>query len=403
MENSNGQSYTQRVGASIKNTIGSMKKVNTQEIISALNDKKFTILSSVIIVIVIILFIFAYRWMKTLESEECKKIAKLYPELNGAIAPINNKKVSKNASNNFAYYLNEYYIKTAYNACSLGAYKNNAVSTCILKDILKQGVRGLDFCIFSVDDMPVVATSLDKNVYVKETFNYVPFAEVLNILRDFAFSSSGAPNPTDPLIIHLRIQSNNTKMFTNMALLFKNLSRYVLGKEYSFENQGRNLGREQLLKFKNKMIVIGDKSNPAFLESQELKEYINLTSNSVFMRELRFTQGVKYTPDVDELKTYNKRNMTIVLPDETSDPENPSGLLSRTLGCQLVAMRYQLSDSTLKQDTEFFDANGHAFVLKPEDLRYIPTFIKKPKPPNKNLSYAPRDLSASDGLYNFDI
>ena len=269
MENSNGQSYTQRVGASIKNTIGSMKKVNTQEIISALNDKKFTILSSVIIVVVIILFIFAYRWMKTLESEECKKIAKLYPELNGAIAPINNKKASKNASNNFAYYLNEYYIKTAYNACSLGAYKNNAVSTCILKDILKQGVRGLDFCIFSVDDMPVVATSLDKNVYVKETFNYVPFAEVLNILRDFAFSSSGAPNPTDPLIIHLRIQSNNTKMFTNMALLFKNLSRYVLGKEYSFENQGRNLCREQLLKFKNKMIVIGDKSNPAFLESQE--------------------------------------------------------------------------------------------------------------------------------------
>ena len=33
MENSNGQSYTQRVGASIKNTIGSMKKVNTQEIL----------------------------------------------------------------------------------------------------------------------------------------------------------------------------------------------------------------------------------------------------------------------------------------------------------------------------------------------------------------------------------
>ena len=33
MENSNGQSYTQKVGASIKNTIGSMKKVSSPSIV----------------------------------------------------------------------------------------------------------------------------------------------------------------------------------------------------------------------------------------------------------------------------------------------------------------------------------------------------------------------------------
>ena len=403
MENSNGQSYTEKVSASFKNTISSMRNVNAKEMITKLNEKKFVVLSYVLIVLIFIILFMTYRWNKTMESKECKKIAKIYPELNGSISAIDNKKVSKNASNNFAYYLNEYYIKTAYNACSLGPYKNNAVSLCILRDILKQGVRGLDFCIFSINDMPIVATSLDKSVYVKETFNYVPFADVLTSLRDLAFSSSGTPNPTDPIVLHLRIQSSNMKMFKNLAGMFKNMSQYVLGKEYSFENQGKNLGNVKLLNFRNKIIIIADKSNPSFLESSELKEYINMTSNSVFMRALRYTQGVKYTPDVDELKSYNKRNMTIVLPDDTANPENPSGLLSRSMGCQMVAMRYQLPDSTLKQDTDFFDSNGHAFVLKPLEMRYIPTFIKKPRPPSKKLSYAPRDLSAKNGLYKFDI
>jgi len=67
------------------------------------------------------------------------------------------------------------------------------------------------------------------------------------------------------------------------------------------------------------------------------------------------------------------------MPDNTPNPDNPSGLLARSLGCQMVAMRYQLPDSLLKEDTNFFDQHGHAFVLKPEELRYVPVFIEEPK------------------------
>ena len=65
-------------------------------------------------------------------------------------------------------------------------------------------MRGLDFEIFSINDQPVVATSTSDSFYVKETFNYIPFVEAMDVINNYAFASSTAPNPTDPIIIHLR-------------------------------------------------------------------------------------------------------------------------------------------------------------------------------------------------------
>ena len=69
-----------------------------------------------------------------------------------------------------------------------------------------------------------------------------------------------------------------------------------------------------------------DKSNPAWLENQDLRSCVNLVTNSVFARQLRYTKDVKETPDMEELKQYNKHNMTIVLPDDKNNPDNPGAL-----------------------------------------------------------------------------
>jgi hypothetical protein len=192
-------------------------------------------------------------------------------------------------------------------------------------------------------------------------------------------------------------------MYTRIARLFESINNLLLGPSYSFENKGKNLGNVPLLELAGKIVIIVDKSNTAFMDNIDFKEYVNMTSNSVFMRTLRFTEYVKNTPDIDEMKTYNKQNMTIVLPDNGANPDNPGSLLSRALGCQMVAMRYQKQDSNLAEDTNFFNENGHAFVLKPVELRYIPVTIPAPPPPNPKLSYAPRALDDPSGLYDFKI
>ena len=125
-----------------------------------------------------------------------------------------------------------------------------------------------------------------------------------------------------------------------------------------------------------------------------------MTSNSIFMRALNY-YDVKYTPDLVELQDYNRKNMTIAMPDVGVNPPNPSGIIVREAGCQMIAMRYQYIDNYLEENVALFDNCGYAFCLKPERLRYIPVTNPDPTPQNPELSYATRTFSSD--YYTFDI
>ena len=365
--------------------------------LSGIKNMKEDFVSNMIlgfILLLVILMIVYIIYLTKLPSKECDYMNNIYGTLNGNIRSINAS--DSDCSGN----LNEYYVKTAYNACSGGSYKNDVVDICNLKAVLKQGVRGLDFEIYSIDNQPIVATSTVDNYYIKETYNSVSFSDVMTTIQNYAFSGSTAPNFTDPILIHLRFMSNNQSMYSNLANIFKSYDTLLLGKEYSYETAGHNLGGEPLLNFMNKVILIFDRTNTAFLENKDLMEYVNMTSNSIFMRAYSY-YDVKNNPDLEELREYNKRNMTIVFPDSGSNPVNPNGVLSRDAGCQMVAMRYQTVDNYLLQNTVFFDNCGYAFCLKPENLRYKPVTIAEPTTQDPALSYETRNVTTD--FYSFDF
>jgi hypothetical protein len=149
-----------------------------------------------------------------------------------------------------------------------------------------------------------------------------------------------------------------------------------------------------------KIILIVDRSNTAFLENKEFLEYVNLTSNSIFMRGLYY-YDVKNNPDVNELTEFNKTGMTIVFPDKEVDPPNPSAMLCRSYGCHMTAMRYSYIDDYLAENILFFSRKGSAFALKPDILRYVPIVIPEPKPQNPKYSYSTRTFG--NEYYTMDI
>jgi hypothetical protein len=363
-------------------------------IIKNMNEdfQSYMIISFIFIVLLIMIGYIIY--LLRLNNAECNYMNNLYSNVDGNIIPINT------TDPNCKFNLSDYYIKTAYNSCSGGSYKNDFVNICNLKAIIKQGVRCLDFEIYSINNEPVVSSSTTNDYFVKETFNSVNFAEVMSTINSYAFAGGTCPNPTDPLIIHLRIMSNNQKMYSNMANIFKSYDSVMLGPEFSYENSGQNLGGLPLLSFRNKIILIVDKINNAYLENIDFLEYVNLTSNSIFMREYEFN-GVKNNPDINELTEYNKKCMTIVLPDKGINPPNPNALLARIAGCQMVAMRFQLVDNYLMENTLFFDRSKYAFSLKPKELRYKEVTIPTPTKQNPDYSYATRTTSTD--YYSFNV
>ena len=369
----------------IKKTMNSLSQLKTN-----LYEPLLISIITFIFVIIMLLIIFSYI---RLRGRNCNVMDSIYGNLNGKIRSIDN-------NNNFNYKFKDYYIKSAYNCCSGGNYKNDFVDLCIMKDLLKQGVRCLDFEIFSIDDQPVIATSTSDSFYIKETFNYIDFVNAMNVIRDYAFSTSTAPNSADPIIIHLRIKSTNQTMYQNFALLLENYNSILLGKEYDSEYQGQNFGDVELRNLMGKVVIIVEKNNSAVLECPEFYKFINMTSKSVFMRLYHYYE-IRYPPSTEEMVNYNKQNMTIGIPDKGSDPENPSAIVMRELGCQLLAMRYSELDVNIEENNMFFDNNGYAFVLKPIPLRYIPDTIPLPPPQNPELAFAERTVQSD--FYKFNI
>lgn len=366
---------------------------NTITSIKSLKESTAIVLISTITLVIIFIAFYLYFYYNGLRSKNCSLMGSIYGDLNGKIKSIDN-------SEQFNYTFKDYYIKTAYNCCSGGNYRNNYVDLCILKDLLKQGVRGLDFEIYSINNKPVICTSTIDSYYVKETFNYINFVDAMNVIRDYAFSTANSPNSLDPIIIHLRIKSTNQDMYKNFAKVLESYNSILLSKDYDSEFYGKNFGNVELKKLMGKVVIIVDRSNTAFLECPEFYKFINITSNSVFMRALHY-YDIKYTPDMNELIDFNKQNMTIGMADKGSNPDNPSSLVMREMGCQLLGMRYQQIDTNIEENDIFFNENGYAFVLKPEKLRYIPVTIPLPPPQNPELSYATRTVQSD--FYKFNI
>jgi hypothetical protein len=196
------------------------------------------------------------------------------------------------------------------------------------------------------------------------------------------------------------IKSNNKKIYDSMTkILYSKLQSRLLDKEYSYEYKGKNLASLPLQQLMGKVIIMIDRKNPLYQETP-LDEYINIASNSIFLRYYDFNQ-IKNVQDFNELIEFNKKNMTILSPDKSSSLSNPSSALGMTYGCQFVAMALQKKDTNLDYYNSVFEKQNSAFVLKPQELRYIPVTIDVPPPPNPAYSYASRPVETN--YYKFTI
>lgn len=303
--------------------------------------------------------------------------------------------------------LRNFYIKTALNCCCLGDWKNNYVDLLALKYAILQGYRCLDFEIYSVNNQPVVAASTKpKNDFRMETFNHLPFADVCRAINSDAFTL--APNAKDPLLISLRIKSNNTspdfiKGIIDGIKTFPDTRR--LGPEYNYEFGGHNLGKEPIGNFAGKAIILSDVANPivhhncttdpatkSLSGDMCLNQYINFGINSPFLHKLDYEMGVKNTGNMTDLIEHNKKNMSMVFPDPPFSA-NVNFNVAKSMGCPLIGMMPQLNDANLNAYNDEFNKAGCAFILKPPELCYQPVMVETPQPQDPALSFAGRNVS----------
>jgi hypothetical protein len=315
---------------------------------------------------------------------------------------INKKLTSLNMEDNQSKFkLRDYFIKSSYNSFNPDNFKNSTVSMDAGLYVIARGCRCIDFEVFSVDNQPVIGSSSVNSFNYKETYNHIPVSEAFEALGNYAFSGAKCPNPQDPFIIHMRIMSQNITMYDNLAKIIttsKSFARNLLDAKYGREYHSKDLGDEDLKNFFGKIILMVDATNKTY-RSTKLFELINMSSGSLFLSKYTFF-GVKNVGDPQMFKEANKKNMCLVVPEKSGRPVNDGHNASFTWGCQIVAMCFQdaARDEKLKAYEDKFDSVGYAFVLKPEDLRYVPITIGLPAPPNPKASMEGRSATTAGGV-----
>lgn len=295
----------------------------------------------------------------------------------------------------YSHNLRDYYIMSSYNSCCNSDFYGTHVDKNALMEVIRRGVRVLDFEIYSVNGKTVIAASPNQSIYQKGTYNSIPFSETMANVNQWAFSQALCRNYNDPLFLHFRIKSKQPHVYKDMVdVLYQNFGDRKLGKEYNYQYGGENLGKVPLADLQGKVIIMCNTDNDMFINTPSttpLNEFVNIASNSAFLRQLR-DYDVKYGPNMDELKDFNKKNMSITMPDLNVSDKNMNAATHRNYGCQMACMNFQSNDSYLENYIKYFNEVGHAFVLKPKELRYIVTTLKTPPKQDPKLSFATQEV-----------
>jgi hypothetical protein len=358
-------------------------------------------------VIVILLWVITYITAKlNLDTTNCTIISKSNPKLT-QISPLSNKlSLPDYAGKN----MRDFYIKTAYNCCASGDFKSDYVSMCALYNVITQGCRCLDFEIYCLNDSPVIAVSSIDQVGVKQSYNFLNASDVLSEINKYAFSGNTmpsilageklqrfCPNPTDPLFLHFRLKTNNVNVVNQLAsIIAQTFESKLLPIQFMRESNGKNMTKTPIKdlvdNINGKVVIMVEKNSntggmPILYQSANMWELTNITTNSVFIHEKRFTD-IKNTNAPKDVVNYNRQNMTIVLPDLNENNANYIYVVPRLLGCQFIAMNFQNNDENLIAYNKFFDDSKSAFVPRPAELLFVPVHVDAPKPIDKNLLFS---------------
>jgi hypothetical protein len=251
----------------------------------------------------------------------------------------------------------DFFIKTSYNSCCSGDFKNDYVDYCSLINCAKQGFRALDFEIFSLNGEPVVSESTSTNKNYKEMFNSLPFNEVmLNVRRYFLDDTVNCPNTSDPLFLILRIKSDNIEIYNLINTSLENYfgsgsanSRIYRG------SAGKRIDEEAIQNLKSKVIIVLDITNLPKIENSNLYYLSTLRMGTLENQIIRQSDAIENKINQVTFLSSMQNRLYILYPDLKSSSNNYdyelSGLDSYI---QFIGMNAQTNDSYLDRYNEFF-------------------------------------------------
>ena len=366
-------------------------------------------------VILISLILFGAIYVAYLLSKSYRISSALYDMDNMSSYLLINSKLNLNEYKKAK--LCDYYISTSFRPY-MG--KNQYFDYCdlsITEKIIKSGSRAMYVDIFNdtmgLNANPVLGTGIRDGQW-KLSLNTIKFEDFCRLLSIACFNPGYVNNYDDPFILILNLNTNGNIYCLNKIheCILKYLKTYLLSNKYTFSKV--NISQEPIENFKKKIIIL---SSDGFKNSK-LEEFVNYSFKKPELKKISYEALIQTEKEDDDetlstyidessnvlkidgniLKNYNKQNLTLVTPNEStilSYNYDPTYFFET--GCQFVAINYQLVDSDL--DTYLTKFKTDSFVLKPSILRGA----KVSKNTNINISGTSVNNTDNSTVINNDV
>ena len=382
---------TTRKAAIVANIHSVTNKVNSgaMKAFESLKSVKYTVVTVAIIITVIIAVIVVAVWWYSSKDRKTTSFLKSLYKFRATMFSIDDASTNDRP-------LRHFYVKTSYNSCCGGDYKNDYVSTETLGMVIGQGYRCLDFEIYSVGGVPVISASSDGASTASEqstgdkyssatTFNKIPLSDAMKTIVNHGFNESTVTNHADPIFLNLRINSAKTSTYSAIADILKGYTDKLLDSRFNYNeytSKGFSVGDLKMKLLMGKIIIMVTHDSNIDIGNTGLGEFCHIVADN------RTFRGIEVS-DINTKETIIEENhniLTIVYPTKGPVGKNYNPMIAIGTGCAMPAVVFQDSGEELDAYNEFFGQS--AFKPKPKELLPPVTEVKVAEVRNITSSYA---------------
>jgi hypothetical protein len=272
------------------------------------------------------------------------------------------------------------YIKTAYNCCCRGDFKNDYVDIqkgtkddfCALKNCALNGVRALDFTVYSLNDTPVISASTTPEINYKELYNYVDFNTTMQQVHRYFLSDSNSSLTRDPLFLIFRIQSDIQDLYESVATSLTQV--FGVGNQYGNLIYNRDMDTNTTLNdIQNRRVVI-------IVQAYDMDKLANSSLHNITAYRLNadgYTRPYinRISDDVSNLRKQNIHFMYPNLHTKQSKNFDPTNSFSDNI--TFIGMNFQTNDLNLKKYNSMFE--NTSIILQPSEENQARNKLKRKK------------------------
>ena len=314
--------------------------------------------NTTIVIVVIIISIIGciyLLWKFKLKENNCKRIQtyNAHNSINIYSSLVKDKK------------LNQLFIKTAYNCCCTGNFKNDYVDLCALTNCNNQGARALHFEIYSLKNKPIIASSINQIPKYKEIYNYLDFFDTMNKVNTLFLKNNRSQAP---LFIILDIYSNNTSLYDSIYKVL--IDTFKQDFIYSPDQNVINLMNTSITLLSGKVVVMVNCQNANVMGNLLKKISYPLMVNDD-AKIISYTEFLNYTDSVNNTykEKYIDKSLILVPYKQTKNKNYDFISTGVKYGISFIAMNFQFNEQQLEtyNDKLFNNQTGisnGSFTLK---------------------------------------